>query len=305
MSSWTVETVHLTKTYQGTSVVDHVNLQVEKGSIYGLLGPNGAGKSTLIRMLMGSILPTSGEARLFGETVSEATTHLRQRVGFVTDQPIFYPFFRVEELIAFYAKTYEGWDRERCRTLIDQFQIPLKKWTRSLSKGMKMQLALILALSIRPQLLVLDEPTSGLDAVIKQQVYRLILEEVATGETTVLLATHHLGELERIADHVAVLYRGQILWSRHLEELKAHSRKIQAVFPEGLPAEVKEWSQLLHCENQGSVHTLIIDGDIQVAMKQLNEHNPLYMESLPLTLEEIFIHHTGKEGYGDAFRQLV
>ncbi|MDR6226685.1 ABC transporter ATP-binding protein [Desmospora profundinema] len=305
MSEWTVETVHLTKTYQGHPAVDQLNLQVGQGSIFGLLGPNGAGKSTLIRMLMGSVLPTSGEARLFGSPVSEATAHLRQRVGYVPDQPIFYPFFQVEELLTLYAKTYEAWDEKRCRQWIDQFGIPLKKRTRSLSKGMKMQLALILALSIRPRLLILDEPTSGLDAVMKQQVYRLILDEVAAEGITVLLATHHLSELERIADHVAVMYKGNILWSRPLDELKAQSRKIQVVFPKGIPPEVEQWPELLHAEAHGSVHNLIVDGDIQQTMKKLKTFQPVYMESLPLTLEEIFIHHTEKEGYGHDFRQLV
>jgi ABC-2 type transport system ATP-binding protein len=304
MNAWAVETTNLTKVYTDYAVLDQLNIQVEEGSFLGLLGSNGAGKSTLLRILMRIIQPTSGDVRLFGEPLSENAAHLRQRIGYVPDQPIFYPFFRVEELLPLYAHTYDHWDGDRCRKLMNRFGIPLKKWTRSLSKGMKMQLALIFALSIRPRLLILDEPTSGLDAVIKQQVYRLVLDEVAAEGTTVIMATHHLSELEYVADQIAVMHKGRIRWSRPLEELKAQSRKIQAVFPEGLPPEVLNWPELLHTQSQGSVYRLIIDGNIQEAMKKLKTYHPLYMESLPLTLEEIFIYHAEQEGTSHAFHPL-
>ncbi|GIM46779.1 hypothetical protein DNHGIG_23280 [Collibacillus ludicampi] len=162
---------------------------------------------------------------------------------------------------------------------------------------MKTQLALIIALSIRPQLLIMDEPTSGLDPVVKQQFLQLIMQEVADGNTTVFYSTHHLQDLERIADYAAAIYKGKVLFSRSLEEMKQTTRRIQVVFPNGLPAEIRSLPQILHIEEQGKIYSLIVSDHFHETMERIRSFDPLFVEALDLNFEELFVYTMKKEGY--------
>jgi ABC-2 type transport system ATP-binding protein len=297
MSAYAIETQQLCKRFAGKTFVDHLDLRVPEGSIFGLVGPNGAGKTTTIRMLMGILKPTSGNAWVLGQDINEPSGTYRTRVGYVSDFSNFYPHFRAAELLEFCKRVYPYWDQKRCRMLIDAFELPVEKRIRTYSKGMKTQLALIIALSIRPQLLIMDEPTSGLDPVVKQQFLQLIMQEVASGNTTVFYSTHHLQDLERIADYAAVIYKGKVLFSRSLEEMKQTTRRIQVVFPNGLPAEIRSLPQILHIEEQGKIYSLIVSGHFHETIERIRSFDPLFVEALDLKFEELFVYTMKKEGY--------
>ncbi|WP_241154421.1 AAA family ATPase [Staphylospora marina] len=160
---------------------------------------------------------------------------------------------------------------------------------------MKTQLALIIALSIRPRLLILDEPTGGLDPLAKSRMFSLILEEVAENGTAVLVSSHQLGDLERIIDHVGLLVNGKGARTWSLDDLKAGARKIQAVFPDGLPEELLRMPEILHVEKQGSVYILTTGGGFEKVMARIREHRPVHVETLGLGLEEWLIRQVTKE----------
>jgi len=181
--------------------------------------------------------------------------------------------------------------------LLRTFELPARKWVRTLSKGMKTQLALIVALSMRPRVLILDEPTSGLDPVVKHHFMQLIMQEAAAGDTTVFFSTHNLHDLERMADRVAVMLKGKLLFNRSLDDLKASTRKIQAVFPDGLPEEIRKIPEILRVEAQGKVYSIVVGDRFAETLEKVKALHPVYLETVDIGLEELFIHTVGKEGY--------
>jgi ABC-2 type transport system ATP-binding protein len=297
MSELAIETRGLTKWFEGDVVVSDLDLTVPQGSVFGLMGPNGAGKSTLIRMLMGILKPTSGGGTILGHDLCDPSGLVRAQVGYVADFQQMYPLMKVRDVIEFCARVYPHWDKKRAEKLMKTFNVAPNKWVRALSKGMKTQLALLIALSMRPRLLILDEPTSGLDAVMKQNFMQLILQEAATGDTTIFFSTHNLHELERMADQVAVMMNGQLLLNSSLDDLKMTTRKIQAVFPNGLPDEIAKSPNVLRVEAQGKVYSIIMGSDFTGMMAKIKSFQPVYLDTVDLSLEEVFIHTVGKEGY--------
>ncbi|NPV29567.1 MAG: ABC transporter ATP-binding protein [Firmicutes bacterium] len=292
-----IETRALTKLFDGKPAVDHLDLAVPEGSIFGLVGPNGAGKTTLIRMLMGILKPASGTGTILGRDITDSSGDVRQQVGYVAEVQHMYPSFRVEEILNFCARVYRNWDWKRCRTLLKAFELPAEKLVRALSKGMRTQLALVIALAIRPRLLILDEPAGGLDPVIRRHFMQLIVQEAASGNTTVFFSTHNLRDLERTADHVAVIMKGRLLFSKPLDELKSGARKIQVVFPEGLPEEIRNLPGVTRVEAQGKVYSLIVGENFSKTLERVKFFHPAYLELHDLDLEEIFIHTMAREGY--------
>lgn len=282
--TWALETTGLTKVFNRETAVDDCSLQVPEGSVFGLMGPNGAGKTTLIKMLMGALLPTAGSGRMLGRDISDPTGEVRQEIGYVADTQQMYPHFKVEEILKFCSMVYRSWDEQRCRTLLKSFGLPQEKQVRSLSKGMKTQLGLIIALSVRPRLLILDEPASGLDPVLHHHFMQLLMQETAREGTTVFFATHNLYDLERTAEQVAVIMKGKILFSKPLDELKSSSRKIQVVFPEGIPEQARKIPGVLRVEEQGRVYSLITGSNFGDVLERVKGFNPVHLEVLDLDL---------------------
>ena len=280
----------------GEKILDNVNINVSKGSIYGLIGPNGAGKTTLIKTLVGIYEPESGEVLISGEDVKE-NTKVKSRLGYVADYQNFYPNFKVGEMVKFYRNTYPLWNEYRYNALKKVFKLDEKKRIRNLSKGMKTQLSLMLNLSITPEVLILDEPTSGLDPVIKRKVLDIIIDEVSTNETTVLISTHHLGELEQICDHIGIIHEGKILMEDSIDNLKSKVRKIQVAFKDGIPEEIKNSEDILKIENRGKVYEIIVNDNIEKLMVEIRKHNPILLDTIDMSLEEIFIYKMGGVGY--------
>jgi ABC-2 type transport system ATP-binding protein len=297
MQNWAIEIQNLSKIFGRKKVaLDDIDLAVPEGSVFGLMGPNGAGKSTLIKILMGIIFPSSGTAALLGRDISNPSGELRQDIAYVPEVQNFYPSFYVEDILGYCQRVYPNWDKKRCKTLLKAFDLPIEDRVRELSKGMKTRLAHIIALSIRPRLVILDEPGSGLDAVIKQEFMRLYMQEAASG-AGIFFSTHNLHELERMADQVAVIMKGKLLFQRSLDEWKANSRKIQAIFPEGLPEEIKDLPGLLRVETQGKVYSIVLGDHFTENLERIKALKPQYMDTLDISLEDLFVYTMKKEGY--------
>ena len=285
---------NLTKTFGDVRALDHANLTVPKGSVYGLVGPNGAGKSTLIRHLMGVYRPDSGDVFVDGASVFDNTA-AKAGMFCIYDDIYYYLSATTRDMKRLYQRIYPRFDGARYEALREVFsQVRETTPLRRLSKGMLKQSAFWLALSCRPEILVLDEPVDGLDPVMRRQVWSLLMCDVEQEGTTVLVSSHNLRELEDVCDHVGILHRGQVLLERSLHELQSGVTKVQVLFDRELPEPELE---ILHRSNTGKMHTWIVRGNPQEVQARLSALEPVYLEALPLSLEEIFIYELGGADY--------
>lgn len=291
-----IKGIGIDKYLGGEKILDNINIEVKKGSIYGLIGPNGAGKTTLIKTLVDIYEPEKGEVLISGEKIKD-NTEIKSRLGYVSDYQNFYPNFRVKEIVTFYRNTYPLWNEDRYNVLRNIFKIDEKKKIKHLSKGMKTQLSLMLNLSITPEILILDEPTSGLDPVIKRKVLDIIIDEVSSNETTVFISSHHLGELEQICDHIGIIHEGKILLEESIDDLKSNVRKVQVAFKDSIPEEIKNSEDILNIVNKGKVYEIIVNDNIEKLIDEIRKYNPILLETIDMSLEEIFIYKMGGVGY--------
>ena len=296
-----IEIRDLVKRFDGFAALSGATLTVPAGSVYGLVGPNGAGKSTLIRHLTGIFRQDAGTVRIGGEDVWE-NPGLKARVADIPDDWYYFSQASVRDMMRFYRGFYPNFSMERYETLKDVFRIEEKRPIRRLSKGMQKQAAFWLALCCMPDYLVLDEPVDGLDPVMRRQVWSLVLGDVAQRGTTVLVSSHNLRELEDVCDHVGIMDHGKVLLERSLAQLQDNMVKLQVVFPDGV-TEVPADLPVLHASKIGRIHTLIMRMGAKEAEELLAAYQPLLVDAVPLTLEEIFIYELGGADY--AVRDIV
>ena len=285
-----LEMKHVTKSFDGFKALDDLNLTVPKGSIYGLVGPNGAGKSTAIRILTGVYRPTEGQVSMEGMEIYE-NPMIKQRIGYIPDDIFYFPSATLEDMRKYYRGMYPKFDDALFERLYEVFNLPKKGQIRRFSKGMQKQAAFHLAICCRPDVLILDEPVDGLDPVMRRQVWSLILSDVAQHETTVLISSHNLRELEDICDYVGIMDRGRMLLERSLADMQGNIVKLQIV------GDIPERLEVLHESASGRLQTIIVRGkaaDVEAAVQAMD---PTYYDILPLSLEEIFIYELGGVNY--------
>ena len=285
-----IEVRELVKSFEGLRALDGLTLTVPKGAVYGLVGPNGAGKSTLIRHLTGIYRQDSGSVLIEGEPVYENPA-VKQKIAYIPDEVFYYTQATLRDMKGLYKDLYPGFDEDCYRKLAGAFDLDEGRPIRKFSKGQQKQAAFWLALSLRPELVVLDEPVDGLDPVMRRQVWSLLLSDVAERGTTVLVSSHNLRELEDVCDHVGILNKGKMLVERSLTELQENLVKIQLALPEGteLPADL----EILHESRTGRLRQLILRGKSEELSAKLQAAGPLFLDLLPLSLEEIFIYELG------------
>ena len=290
-----IEVRDAVKKFDGFAALDGANLLVPQGSVYGLVGPNGAGKSTLIRHLTGIYRQDGGTVRVDGQPVWENAA-LKARIAAIPDDWYYFMQSTVRDMMRFYKGFYPSFSTERYEKLKEVFNIDEKRAIRRLSKGMQKQVAFWLALSCMPDYLILDEPVDGLDPVMRRQVWSLVMGDVAQRGTTVLVSSHNLRELEDVCDHVGIMDHGKVLLERSLAQLQDNMVKLQVVFQDGtneVPADLP----VLHASKVGRIHTLIMRMNAEEATERLSAYNPLLVDAVPLTLEEIFIYELGGADY--------
>ena len=300
-----IETHALCKSYHGRPVVDHLNLTVPEGCVYGFLGPNGAGKSTTMKMLLGLVHPTGGSVELLGHTLNEANriVPLRQ-TGSLIESPSGYLHLTARENLSIVAdlKDVDRKDISRVLEIVHLTKDADRK-VGQYSLGMKQRLGIAMALLGSPKLLILDEPTNGLDPAGIQEMRSLIASMPQTTGATVLISSHLLGEIEQMVTQVGILNHGKVLLERSLSDLQDNTVKLQVAYQgvtePPLPAELN----ILHRSHVGRVYTYIVRGSSQEIMRRMQITEPVLLESIPLTLEEIFIYELGGEDY--AIRDIV
>ena len=298
-----IEAKAVSKSFDGFLALNHLDMTVPKGSIYGLVGPNGAGKSTILRHLCGVYRPDSGVITVEGQPVYENPA-IKERMVVIPDDVYYYGSASVREMMKFYRGMYPTFSMERFEKLAEAFpEVDAKRPIRRMSKGMQKQAAFWLAMSCCPDYLLLDEPVDGLDPVMRRQVWSLLMGDVADCGTTVLVSSHNLRELEDVCDHVGILSHGKVLIQRSLSDLQGNVVKMQVVFQEREAPELPDDLDVLHVSQVGRIHTLIVRGSADQVTNRLAVYSPILMEALPLTLEEIFIYELGGEDY--AVRDIV
>ena len=290
-----LEMKNVTKRFGDFKALDDLSLHVPKGSVYGLVGPNGAGKTTVIRHLAGIYQPDSGSVQVCGQPVWNDPT-VKEKIGYVSDDVFFFPAATLEDMHKFYRRMFEQFDEERYQKLKAIFPLPAGP-IRRFSKGMQKQVAFHLVLSSRPEVMILDEPVDGLDPVMRRQVMSLILSDVSQRETTVLVSSHNLRELEDVCDHVGIMNHGKMLLEKSLADMQGNTVKLQIV------GDAPAGFEILHESRSGRLNTYILRGDCEQVRLQAELLNPAYFDVIPLSLEEIFIYELG--GVNDEIKTSV
>ena len=281
-----LELKNVSKSFGKFKALDNLTMTIPQGSVYGLVGPNGAGKTTAIRHITGVYRPDEGEITMEGLPIYE-NPQVKQAIGYIPDEIFYFSSATLKDMAKFYRGLYPRFDMPLFQRLSEVFQLPMGSPIRRFSKGMQKQAAFQLTLSIRPDVLVLDEPVDGLDPVMRRQVMSLILAEVAERNTTVLISSHNLRELEDVCDHVGILDHGKMLLERSLADMQGNTVKLQMVgdVPEGL--------EILHQSSTGRLQTLVVRGNAREVEAQVAANDPMFYDILPLSLEEIFIYELG------------
>lgn len=291
-----LEAKNVVKTFDGFRALDSLNMTVPKGAVYGLVGPNGAGKSTIIRHLAGIYRQDSGEVLLDGQPVYENPA-VKRRMTVIGDDWYYFPQANIREMARFFAGLYPAFSWERYEKLKQVFPLDEKMMLRRMSKGMQKQAAFWLAVCCMPEYLILDEPVDGLDPVMRRQVWSLLLGDVSERGTTVLVSSHNLRELEDVCDHVGILNRGQVLLERSLSDLQDNTVKLQVAYAGVTEPVLPSELNILHRSHVGRVYTYIVRGSSAEILRRMEITEPILLESIPLTLEEIFIYELGGVDY--------
>jgi ABC-2 type transport system ATP-binding protein len=297
MNDTLIDAHGLTKTYSGKPALRGLNLAVPRGSICGFLGRNGAGKTTTLKLLLGMLRPDAGEIRLFGEAVlSEAASiAARRRIGFVSEDKELYPFMSVGQTIRFTRAFFPCWRRDLEEKYLELFRLPLNKAVPKLSKGMRTQLMLLLALARGAELLMMDEPTSGLDPAMTEDILRALADLAASGETTIFFSSHQLAEVEQICDRVCIIDEGQAVINGELDELKSQYRRILLTFDGKPPSALASLTGIDHLRQRGRTASLLTHGNVDALVERARDLGPTSVEVRPVTLKELFLDHVRGE----------
>lgn len=289
-----IQITNASKKFGDFTALSNINMNVKKGTIFGIIGENGAGKTTLIQCMTGVYKPDQGEVTINGESVYENPI-VKEKIGYVADQNQYFPFFKVKEMVEFYKRIYPTFSKDKFNKYNKIFKLDENKRVRQLSKGMQMRLSLMLNLSINPDVLILDEPTSGLDAIAKKQMLDILLEEVGENQLTIFISSHHLGELERICDDIAIINHGKITYMSSLDEMKKNIKKLQVVFEDDEPEDLQFWEEVRSVEKVGRVHYIVTEKYSKSLEDKLYKVGAKFVDQVDLSLEEIFI-YTSEEG---------
>jgi ABC-2 type transport system ATP-binding protein len=288
MDNCVIETTGVSRSFDRRAVVQDLNLRVRRGSIYGLLGRNGAGKTTAIKMLVGLIWPHAGQIRVNGVDPARFTVADRWKIGYVSERQVLNPFMRVDALIKFTSSFYPDWDFALCERLLARFKIDSRARIRALSLGTSRQVAFLLALAQRPDLLILDEPAANLDVVARRDFLDEMLELLRSENKTVLLSSHILSDVERVADEIGIMVGGRLKISEPLDRLKDTVKQVRFyAFEKGVNGfALPEAFQFRKTESE-VLATLRVEDES--GLQKLAAAHRCQYEIINLNLEDIFV----------------
>ena len=291
-----IQLTGVTKKFGDFTALDGVDLMIPKGTSFGLLGSNGAGKSTILRLLSGIYSAESGRVTIDGENVFD-NVKVKERVFFINDETIQFGGFTLKDLKNYYKGFYPNFSDELFEELRETVKLPLDKKTERFSKGMKRQAIVITGLACQTDYLLLDEAFDGLDPTMRIIVKRMLVDAMLDRQLTTVISSHNLKEINEVCDSVALLHQGKMLFNRDLDSVKGSIHKVQAAFNEEYTREDFEKYGILHYSRSQSIHYIIMEGTEEEIREKLSEKNPIVLDLIPLTLEEIFIYEMEGMGY--------
>jgi len=283
----------VTRRFGRKMALRELELRVEPGTIFALLGRNGAGKTTALKCLLGFLPPTRGRARLLGHDATRLPPDLRNRVGYVAEGQQLVGWMKVRQLVAFQKASFASFDAELCAVYLKQLGLPLKRRVFQLSRGMRAQLALALALAQRPELVILDDPAMGLDAVVRREFLEVMIDLIQEEGRTLLFTSHILSDVERVADRVAILDRGVLRVNAPLDTVKKRIGRYRALFDGDAPA-APELPGLVRARRRRNELVLtVIDGGGAVP-EACTKLGATSVEREPMSLEDLFVDYTSR-----------
>ena len=268
--------------------LDDVSLHVPRGGVFGLVGANGAGKTTLIRHILGLLEPDSGTVRVFDLDPAAESVEVLRRIGYLSETRDLPGSMTVGELLRYTRAFHPGWDPAFAESLREQFGLNPDARVKHLSQGQLAKAGLIVALAYRPELLLLDEPSSGLDPVVRRDILEAIIRTVADEGRTVLFSSHLLDEIERVADHVAMIHGGRIALSGRLEDVKAAHRRVTIQFPSA-PPRAPRWAGWWEVQGHGREWSGLVNGPRERWIAEAVEAGAVVVDDRPVTLDEILV----------------
>lgn len=292
----------VSKKYDNDFVLNNLSFNIKDNCIYGLVGANGAGKSTLLRIIMGIFDANMGSVTIDGEEVSH-NVKLKQKMVFIPDDLFFYPGYTLIDMAKYYQSMYDEFDMDYLRELAKLLKLKENVKISNFSKGMKRQCALICAIATNADYMFFDETFDGLDPVIRNVMKKIIVKQMNKKKTTIVMTSHNLRELEDICDNLGLLYQGGILFENEIDTIKTNMYKVQISLKGDFDKDDFSDIDLLSYKKNGSVATLIIKDVDNTSKKKLAKKNPIILDYLNLTLEEIFIYEMEAMGY--EFNKLV
>jgi ABC-2 type transport system ATP-binding protein len=288
MNETVIEVRNLSRNFRATQALNDISLDVPRGIVFGLVGENGAGKTTLIKHLLGLFRAKTGIVRVFGLDPVKDPVGVLGRIGYLSEERDLPDWMRVQELMNYTQAFYPKWDEGFAEELRQTFELDPKEKIKNLSRGKRAQAGLLIALAHRPDLLLLDEPSSGLDPVVRQDILGAIIRTVADEGRTVFFSSHLLDEVERVADHVAMIHQGKIILCGPLEDIKAVHSVVILNFnePQESPPVLR---RMISCKGEGKEWTLLCEGEADNIQKAAGDIGARIIEESTPSLEDIFV----------------
>lgn len=287
---------NLTKRFGDFTALDNINCTIPEGSIYGMVGSNGAGKSTFLRLITGVYKPDSGSIKIDGMDVWE-NPDAKRMFMYVADELYFINGASIERMAKLYSAIYAGFDIIKLKTYAAKLGLNIRKSLNNFSKGMRRQASIILALATNPKYIFFDETFDGLDPVVRNVIKGFIYNDVVERKTTAIITSHSLRELEDTCDQLAMLHKGGMVFERDINDLKTTLFKVQIALKQDYTKELFSDIDIINFNKKGSVSNMIVRGDRELTVKKLQEHLPLILDVLPLSLEEVFTYEMSALGY--------
>jgi ABC-2 type transport system ATP-binding protein len=297
MSGAAIATHELLKSYRGKAALNGLTLDVPKGALCGFLGRNGAGKTTTMKLLMGMIRSDGGSLEVLGKPIrtDADAVAVRRRVAFVSEEKELYPFMTVKQTIRFTRPFFPTWRKDLEEKYLKRFRLPLDKAIPKLSKGMRTQLMLLLAMARGAELLLMDEPTSGLDPAMTEEVLQELAALSSDESVTVFFSSHQLAEVEQICDRVALIDQGRLVIEGNLDDLKAQYRRLLLVFDGDAPRELETLTGVDSLRLRGRTASLLAHEDVDGLVKRVQRMGSLSVEVRPVALKELFLDHVRED----------
>jgi ABC-2 type transport system ATP-binding protein len=280
----------LSKFYGNNAAVRELNLAVRQNRITAFLGRNGAGKSTTIKMLLGMIRPTSGSGAVLGKDIADSagSRELRRSVAYIPEDKPLYGYMTVRQTIRFAKSFYPDWRTDAEQKLLHDLELPIERRVKTLSKGMRTKLALLLAFARKPELLILDEPSEGLDPVGSEYLLHSLVKQAADG-VSVFFSPHQIAEVERVADHVCILDKGRLLVNESFDDLRQSYRRIDLVFPSATPEHEFYFPGVQRIEASGQHLSVFTKANVDAVMERAQYFHAVSVQVSPVALRDIFL----------------